>query len=270
LSGKLTARGFVERATDSLQTFLKDQLDYVFVCIKAIDNAQVAHQLAQQGLTKYPVFVSCQNGIDVEDVFIHHFGSSHTLRMILNIGCGITAIKPGCAAVDVKFKFSDILSKITAANQTDEQLAKALAACGIPVTLSVDFKKEAFRKAILNTALGTVCAITRLTMREVMQREDLHRMVKEIVREGSAVGRKLNFDFGDAFLEEAMAYLSQGGHHKPSLALDIERGQVSENPWLAGAIYHYAERLGLEVPVIQTVYYFIRAIEGRAQGQSRV
>ena len=91
------------------------------------------------------------------------------------------AAENGC--VDVKFKFADILSACTATNGADRLLADALNSAGIEVTLSSHYKREAFRKAILNTALGTVCAITRLTMQEVMQRPDLHRMVKEIVRE---------------------------------------------------------------------------------------
>jgi|GEM_PF-2040492 len=259
VTGLITATGAAAQTFHEPGAFLHGSLDYVLICTKAAENSRLAHQFTNCIGAEKPVFVSCQNGIDVEEVFVHHFGEAHALRMILNVGCNLTTT----GGVDVKFKFADILSANSGAGGADQRLGQALNQAGIAVNLSENYRQEAFRKAILNTALGTVCAITRLTMREVMQRPDLHRMVQEIVREGARVGAHLGFDFGPEFLQEAMAYLSQGGDHMPSLAVDIVKGNVTENQWLAGAIYHYAERLGVDVPVIQTVYYFIKNIEGR-------
>jgi len=263
VTGLLSGKGALTEAFSEAHALMQSQPQYILICTKAADNPLLLEQLSQCRSGAGPIYVSCQNGIDVEDALVHHFGATHTLRMILNIGCNIASSNAHACTIDVKFKYTDILSERPATQGADNQLAEVLNQAGIAVNLSPSYRKEAFRKAILNTALGTVCAITQLTMREVMQRPDLHRMVQEIVREGGQVGDKLGYDFGTAFIAEGMAYLSQGGDHMPSLAVDIVKGNVTENQWLAGAIYHYAERLGLEVPVIQTVYYFIKNIEGR-------
>ena len=75
------------------------------------------------------------------------------------------------------------------------------------------------------------------------------------------VAQAIGYDIGSDYLEYALEYLSGGGDHKPSMLVDIEQKRLTENEYHAGKMFRYAEQYGVDVPVIQTVYYLLKNLE---------
>jgi 2-dehydropantoate 2-reductase len=100
-----------------------------------------------------------------------------------------------------------------------------------------------------------------MTMGEAMEEAEIRRLVREFIRESIVVAKAAGYAIKDSYLDTALEYLSRGGNHKPSILIDIENIRMTENETHCGQIFRMAEKLGIEVPVIQTTYYFLKNLE---------
>ena len=214
------------------------------------------------GLPKDTVLVCCQNGIDVENQVVRVFGKERTLRMVLNMGCNMQDTNN----VVVHFAMPHYLSPALDGNrQRADIIAEHLSASGCETEVREDYRTLAFKKAILNIALGAPSSLTRMTMKEVMEEPGLYSMAAALIREGIEVGQAIGLDIEWEFLNEALEYLSRGGHHKPSILVDIEEGKRTENEYHCGNLLRYAKDLGVEVSVVDTIYCLIKALEKKVR-----
>lgn len=256
VKGAIAAEVQLKNLYTDMGQFVASQPDVILLCTKSSYSRAILSQLKCQMADRDTVFVSCQNGIDVEDLICDVFGNHRTLRMILNFGANYVSH----SEIAVAFNFTHFLSKKPECCHVDVQLQKDLTLANMTVELIDNYKEAAFKKSILNSAAGAVCAITRLTMKEAMEEQEISKMIKEIVREAIKVGLALGYDIGD-YYEPAIAYMAQGGNHKPSILVDIEKQRPTENEFHCGKLFKYAEEKGIDVPVTQTTYYLIKNLE---------
>ncbi len=256
IRGELNKSSQLSEFALDVGNFVESRPDVILICLKSSSTLSFLKQLKAYHPKEETIFVSCQNGIDVEELTGQIFSSDRSLRMVLNFGCNYVDV----SEVFVSFCFDHFLSRRERCHPFDERIAAEMNEAGISTKLVENYKEEVFKKAILNSSLGTVCALTRMTMHQVMSEPELVRMVKQIVREAIQIGEKLGFQL-DGFFELAMGYLSKGGNHKPSMLIDIENHNLTENEFHCGKLFQYAEAKGLEVPVIQTAYYLIKNLE---------
>ncbi len=258
LSGKIQAEWQAEHIHTSLDSFLADKPEILLICTKASQTVDLMRSIKAMGVSDATTFVSCQNGIDSEQQIADVFGAQRTLRMVLNLGCNFVKVHE----VWVEFCFQHVLSANADSSGADQRICNDFVRAGLKVELRRDYKEDVFRKAILNTALSTACALTRLTMRQAMTDPEIERMVREIVRESLLVAEAIGFPQLDrSYLGSAIAYLKQGGDHKPSMLVDIEANRNTENEFHAGAVFRYAQKYQINVPVIQTLYYLTKNLE---------
>lgn len=258
VSGRLEGQWTPPEVFTHLDELLAAAPDVVLICTKANQSTDLVRQMKAMTVPEKTVFVCCQNGIDVEDIVANGFGRARTLRAVLNFGCNFVKVNE----VWVEFCFHHILSENLESGGRDRDVARDLVEAGLDFELRRDYREDVYRKAILNTALSTACALTRLTMRQAMEDPEIARMVTEIVRESLQVAEALRFPTLDhRYQDEALAYLRKGGDHKPSMLVDIEGQRNTENEFHAGAVFRYAQQHGIDVPVVQTLYYLTKNLE---------
>jgi len=262
VTGKLNAEADIHNVYIDLDRFLAEKPDVIMLCVKGYASPGLLNDIEQAGLPTDTVIVSCQNGIDVENQIVRVFGQERTLRMILNMGCSLTDTNN----VVVHFSMPHYLSPALDGNrERADIIGKHLSAAGCETEVREDYRTLAFKKAILNIALGAPSSLTRMTMKEVMEEPGLYSMAASLVREGIEVGRALGLDIEWEYFNEAMAYLSKGGNHKPSLLMDIEEGRRTENEYHCGNLLRYAKDLGIELSVVDTTYCLIKALEKKVR-----
>ena len=135
---------------------------------------------------------------------------------------------------------------------------------------SSDFKTEfvedvqpaVWKKVILNSALAPVCAITGETMKEAME-SDSRNLASMMIKEGEEVARALGISFGDDFHTVCMNYLSKGGHHKPSMLIDVENRNPTEIEYLNGKIVEIGKEYNIPVPFNEATTCYVRALESK-------
>jgi 2-dehydropantoate 2-reductase len=264
--GAAAAEARVDRIAASVEEFAVDPPDVVLICVKGWQSPELLRRIKAAAPDIRSAFVSCQNGLDVERQIAEVFGEERAYRMVLHFGCSFT----GTNEVRVAFLRPSFLSNKTGDAGLARSVARDLNRAGIPTRLTFHCRREAFKKSVLNSSLGTICSLTRQTMDEVMADPELVRMVEEAVRESAAVGRAMGLGVEPDFPRQAMAYLAETGAHKPSMALDMERVRPTENEFLAGALFHEAEERGVDAPVLQTLYYLTKNLERHSLAEHKI
>ena len=161
VSGILNAEAQIEEVYIDLDRFLADAPNVIMLCVKGYSSPGLLSDIEQAGLPEDAVIVSCQNGIDVENQIVRVFGKERTLRMILNLGCSLADTNK----VMSTFAMTQFLSPALDGNsEKAEIIARHLTEAGFDTVVREDYRSLAFKKAILNIALGAPSALTRMTM----------------------------------------------------------------------------------------------------------
>jgi 2-dehydropantoate 2-reductase len=263
VSGCLNAKGLVAGVYESLDEFLRAKPEVVLIATKSCDSPELLSQIARLKPNPETIWVSCQNGLDVERYIAEVFGEERTLRMVLHMGCQLMGDVRN-AQVHIAFLHTHVLSdRVQVREGVAGMIAQHFTNSGMRVMLAKDYRREVFKKAILNASLSTVCALTGFTMQGVLQDPALRAIVERIVRESILIAESEGVALGDAFFGWAMDYLMKGGDHRPSMLVDVERGRRTENEDHCGRLHHCAVKNHVEDATIHTVYALMRNLEGK-------
>ncbi|HEY4797708.1 MAG TPA: 2-dehydropantoate 2-reductase, partial [Bacteroidia bacterium] len=92
--------------------------DYIFICLKTY---QVESVLDEIPLSNTSVFISAQNGIDVENMLSEKFGDRRTMRMVINFAGNLSASNT------VKVTFFNPPNYIASLDDSTKNLAEEIA-----------------------------------------------------------------------------------------------------------------------------------------------
>jgi 2-dehydropantoate 2-reductase len=235
---------------------LKDA-ETVFVCTKTTVLNSVVKSLKsvwQEGKT----LISFQNGIDPEENLAEVAGRENTLRVVVNYAGN--AVEDGVYKMNW-FNPPNYIGALTKDSKKEAQeIAEMLSNARLLTETVDDIKKYAFEKTALNATLCPICALSGQTMGEAMADEDARNLVIEILKEARKVGEAMGFKFEHS-LDDWINYLSAGGPHKPSLAVDLDAGRRTEIDFMNGKIVEYGRRLGIPTPYNDSMVWCVRAKE---------
>ncbi|GMU60219.1 MAG: putative 2-dehydropantoate 2-reductase [Myxococcaceae bacterium] len=253
--GAINLEGRVSRAFLTLEELLDATPDVILLTTKCCDSPALLDRIKALQPEPRWVIVSCQNGIDVEAQIVERFGDARALRMVLNVGCRL--LSP--VEVEVVFNLPSILSDRAAVPAAVRQrVASHLDGAGFPVRVEESYQTEVFKKAILNSSMGAGGARPGRTKQGGRGDPSRRHGLEGRVDEDIAIAQRLGLGIGPGFVDEAMAYMGRGGHHRPSMLEDLERGRKTENDAHCGRLVYYAERLGVPAPMNQAMYALVR------------
>ena len=249
---------------DHLKTSISElkgtDINLVFICVKTPYLKQVVQDL-EKVISNETLVVSHQNGAGNEDILVETFGAKRSFRNVINYAGNI--LKPGI--IDMTFfnppNFVGAVSPEK--NDTALSIAELMSSTDFKTELNEKIQHAVWKKVILNAALAPVCAITGQTMREAMQFEDTNKLASGIIKEGIKVTEALGIHFGSDFHDVCMGYLSKGGHHKPSMLIDIENKNPTEIEFLNGKIVELGTKFNIPVPLNDATTTYVKALESK-------
>lgn len=136
---------------------------------------------------------------------------------------------------------------------------------GLSVEVLSDPRGAVWSKLIFNAAVNPLPVLTGMRLAEVYAHPATYTLVCEMVEEGAAVARAR----GIALAADPMAVidahraLGDAHAHQGSMKQDIDRGRPTEADTILGALIAEADRVGVPVPVLRTVYRLVKAAEAR-------
>jgi 2-dehydropantoate 2-reductase len=203
--------------------------------------------------------VSWQNGIDTELVLSQHLGKTAVMRAVVNYGCIL--VKPGHVHMAFHHVPHFIQELDPDAQNAAIAIAEAFTMSGLVTHHTDQIVSMVWRKAILNSCMNPVCAVTGLTMTQAMNDPIVFQTVDALIKECVKVARANEIALGWDFYPYCIEYMKMAGDHKPSMLIDIEMKRRTEIDFMNGKFVEYGEQAGIETPYNRTLRSLVKALE---------
>jgi 2-dehydropantoate 2-reductase len=242
----------------SVQELGMYDLDLAVIAVKTPYLKNVTQQLHE--IFSEKMYVMCaQNGIDNELDVARVFGDDRTLRMVVNYAGNMSS--PNMVHVSFFNPPNYVAALAPFGEAIATRFANLLNSVGLETKIPDDIQDYVWAKAILNASLSAVCAITRRTMKEVMDHPETLALIEAIIDESVRVAEMEKIELGRKFRRFCIRYLKNAGHHRPSMLVDLENGSQTEIDHLNGKIVHYGQKHCLPTPLNQMVTGLVHTLE---------
>lgn len=234
--------------------------DVIFLTVKAFALPLIASAI--EGFYRDEMYVvSWQNGIDTELVLAQALGRKAVMRAVVNYGCGL--VKPGHVHMPFHHPPHYIQELHPESRDAAIAVATVLSKCGLTANHTDQIVSMVWRKSILNASMSPVCAVTGLTMRQVMNDPIVFQVIDLLAKECIKVARANEIYLGWEYYPFALEYMGTAGDHKPSMLVDIEMKRRTEIDFINGKFIEYGKQAGIETPYNTTLRALVKALEPR-------
>lgn len=258
LEGSDNFQARVSGITTRVDELAKNPPDVIIVTVKATALPLIASALEGiAGEGRY--VVSWQNGIDTERVLSKTLGAKSVMRAVVNYGC--TLLKPGQIQMAFHQRPHYLQELHPDSREAAIGICNVLTECGLDTHHTDQIRNMVWSKAVNNSSMNPICAVTGKTMFDVINDPILFNLVDSLLKEGVAVARANEFILGPDFYPDTISYIRNAGHHKPSMLQDIEAGRRTEIDFINGKIIEYGVRVGMATPFNTTLRSLVKALE---------
>jgi 2-dehydropantoate 2-reductase len=256
VSGRAQFQARVEAATSPSAL---PEPELVIVACKGPDVEPVAAGLA--GFWPAATLMTVQNGIGAEAVVARHgewkllsavtfmSGTRHDDTHVEYILDTATWIGPGRGATP----------------DDAQEAATLIVAAGLQAEAFDDLRPAQWSKLIFNATVNTVAALTGLPHDPHFAAEadprDLGHLVRQLMDEGKAVARAAGVELREDPWEMNVLATRRGSRHYPSMLEDVNARRPTEVDLITGSLVAEARRLGVPVPLHETMYRLIKGKE---------
>ena len=242
------------RATDDPAGIGK--VDIVLFCVKLWD-VESAGQHIRPLIGPDTAVIPLQNGIDAAERLIPILGSNAVMGGVAQISASI--VGPGLiqqVGTFMRMIFGEFDGKRH--KRGEDFLALCLKA-GFDATLSEQILTELWMKFILLATNAGITAATRQPIGKLRDDDDIRPIMIAAFREVFDVGRAKGVVLPADAVEKILDFI---GHAPPtmkaSMALDLDRGNRLELPWLNGKVVELGRQLGVPTPTHGMMYAMLK------------
>ena len=233
--------------------------ELVIVASKGGDVETMAEQLA--GHWPGAILMTVQNGIGADAIIARH----GDWRLLVSV-----TFMSGTRHADSHVEYVlDTATWIGPSRGTTPADARAVAALiassGLKAEAFDDLRPAQWSKLIFNATVNTVAALTGLPHDPHFAAEDdprdLGHLVRQLVDEGKAVAAAAGVELREDPWEMNVLATQRGSRHYPSMLEDVDARRPTEVDLITGSLVAEAHRLGVPVPLHETMYRLIKAKE---------
>ena len=222
------------------------KVDIVLFCVKLWDVESAGAHIRPL-IGPDTAVIPLQNGVDAAERLIPILGSGAVMGGVAQISASITG--PGViqqVGTFMRMIFGEFDGRRS--KRGEDFLALCLRA-GFDATLSEQILTDLWMKFILLASNASMMSVTRQPIGKLRDDPDLRPIFVAAYREVIDVGRAK----GVALQADAVDQILDFTNHMPpamkaSMALDLERGNRLELPWLGGKVVELGRQLGVPTP----------------------
>ncbi len=236
-----------------------EAMDLVVLAVKAADVETAARQALPMLGESTPV-LTIQNGLGSAETVAGIVGEQRVAVGIAS-GFGASRVAPGHvhhnAMRAMRFGAYSSLPHTAV-----ESVARAWAGAGFDAAAVTDIAAMQWEKLICNAAYSAPCALTSMTVGQVMDDAAMGPVSRAAATEAWTVARACGVAVSVTDpVEHARAFGAQMPDARPSALLDHEARRVSEIDVINGAVPRHGARVGIAAPVNATLTAVVKAIE---------
>jgi 2-dehydropantoate 2-reductase len=238
----------------ALESVPNENFDLVIATVKSYDTQQFVKSISQV-LKSNAIILSLQNGIgNVEKISegcakVLGGTTSHGITFVGNgrirhTGFGDTTIG----------NFKGVESDVV------QDISKLFADTGIDTQTSNNISGEIWAKAIINTSINPLTAVTRLENGYLVKVKELKDIMvgaaKEAIEVATSSGIELPcYDIA----EKAVKIATLTADNKSSMLQDVERGKRTEIDSITGGFVEIARTNGVSIPINSLLYTLVKS-----------
>ena len=231
-------------------------VDLVLFCVKLWD-VESAGERIKPLIGKGTAVIPLQNGIDAHERLLPIVGREAVMCGVAQISASITA--PGVitqVGTFMRMVFGELDGR---RSKRAEGLLALCQKADFDVTLSEAILTELWMKFILLATNASITAATRQPIGKVRDDPDIRPIMVALFRETFEVGRAK----GIALPADAVDRILEFVDHAPpamktSMALDLDRGNRLELPWLGGKVVALGRELKVPTPTHNVLYALLK------------
>jgi len=256
--------------------------DVVIVTLKAHSLPPVARQLAA-ALAPNATVVSALNGIpwwyfqrhggDLEGLYLETVDPQGVIATAIDpvriIGCVVypaaNLTTPGVVEHVEGDRFS--LGELDGRDsERGAAIAGALTGSGLKAPITAKIREEIWVKLLGNAVFNPLSALTRASLGEIAESALTAAVVRGAMEEVVAVAKGVGVEL-PVSIDRRIRGAARVGAHKTSMLQDLEAGRPLEVDALTGSVVELADRLGIAVPVLRTIYGATKLLEAQRGSQ---
>jgi 2-dehydropantoate 2-reductase len=242
------------RATDDPNDIGK--VDIVLFCVKLWDVESAGAHIKPL-IGRDTAVIPLQNGIDAAERLIPILGENAVMGGVAQISASIVA--PGViqqVGTFMRMVFGELDGKPS--KRAEDFIALCLKA-GFDATLSEQILTELWMKFILLASNASIMALARQPIGKLRDDPDLRPIFLAAWREAIDVGRARGVALPADALDKVLDFtMHVPPAMKASMALDLDRGNRLELPWLGGKVAELGRQLGVPTPTHSTMYAMLK------------
>jgi len=227
-------------------------VDIVLFCVKLWD-VESAGKRIKPLVGADTAVVPLQNGIDAPERLIPILGEEAVMGGVAQISASI--VEPGVVrqvGTFMRMVFGEFDGRKS--RRGEDLLALCLKA-GFEATLSEQILTELWMKFILLATNASVMSLTRQPIGKLRDDSDMRPQFIAAYNEVIKVGRARGVNLPADTLDKMLAFNAGAPPAmKASMALDLERGNRIELPWLGGKVVELGRQLGVATPTHALMY----------------
>jgi len=227
-------------------------VDVVLFCVKLWD-VETAGAAIKPLVGPHTAVIPLQNGIDAADRLIPILGAGAVMGGVAQISATID--RPGVirqTGTFMKIVFGELDARMSERGKAFEAMCRK---AGFDVTFTDAIKRALWEKFVLLSVNSSVVSLIRLPFGKLREDADVMALFSAAFAEVIALGRALDVDLPpdmQARMEKALRNFPPA--MLPSMAVDLQRGNRLELPWLGGKVVALGKELGVPTPVFSVMY----------------
>lgn len=236
--------------------------DLLLITTKSYDTLEAVKQ-AFTTFTNNAILISLQNGLGNLEAIENELVSTGKRGVVIGgvTSHGVTYVSPG------KVRHAGVGETFVGALREEdrekaEEVRSIFESVGIKTGITDNIRGEIWAKAVVNTGINPLTAITRLENGYLLEIPELTLLMERACREAISVAEALGVNLPAADLIEKTKWVARmTAGNKSSMLQDILNGKRSEIDSITGIIVREGERLGVPIPVNKTLMGLVKGIE---------
>jgi len=252
---------------DFLRNNKNKHFNFIFLTTKAYDIRTALIEYRELiSLTNWLIIL--QNGIGNEDIAKEFILDSKIIRAITSNGALLTEsgtakhTGEGFTKIGLAFKKKIAEDQKTHAYNSLELLKSLFSNAGIKIDIEDDIIRNCWEKVFVNIGINAFGALTRLRNGELLERNELKKLMKDAINEAIKIAKLKKIKLTDKdYVKLCFDVAKKTKNNINSMLQDIMKERKTEIDFMNGRILKYGQEFELDVPINRTITILIKGLE---------
>ncbi|GAB6277864.1 MAG: 2-dehydropantoate 2-reductase [Rectinema sp.] len=231
--------------------------DVLVIFVKSTATESVAAQF-KSFTGAHTIVLTLQNGLGNDAILRRYFGAQRTAIGVTSQGA--TFFGPG--KIRHAGKGPTYITMASGDEAKLHDLAAAFSRAGFETHVSAEVAGLVWSKLIINLGINALTALLNVNNGRLLEYEDIRQVMADLVNEALVVAAKkgIHLIYDDP-LAQVYEVARKTASNSSSMLQDFQKNRQTEIDFMNGAIVNEAQKLGIAVPVNETVTRLVRTLD---------